>query len=127
MDFEQWLEKKENYCRKPGNPHDWHVLIEADDAQKELCLDCRKTKIYNKDKATGRVDNNLYLLDHVRATCQPRGPTAKVFERLYGSVENPRLKMDRMAKKSLDEADEKLEDEIFKAKRHNLGRGNLNK
>lgn len=123
MDFEQWLERKENYCRKPGWPHRMHVLIEAKDAQKEICLDCNKTKIYNKDEATGRVDNIVYLLDHARDTAQPRGPTAKLFRRLYGSPSNPLVKADKLAKQTLEDADSKLDDAIYQEKHKSSGRG----
>lgn len=55
------------------------------DAHVEDCQNCGKRVIYNKDKVTGRIDNEKYLRDHLRDFLQPRGETRDLYALIYGA------------------------------------------
>lgn len=58
---------------------DFLVLVDAEDAQVEVCKACGKKVIYNK--RDGRIDNAKYLRDHYRDFMQRSNPE---FEATYG-------------------------------------------
>jgi len=66
--------------------HDYITLRESAEAKVEICRECKKQLITKKDRL-GRIDNDLYLKEHVRDTAQPGGRTGKIFERFYGHNE----------------------------------------
>ena len=63
---------------------DFKVIGDHQDAQVEVCVQCSKRVIYNKNKINGRIDNYKYLQDHRRDFVQPYGETRKDFLKLYG-------------------------------------------
>ena len=62
---------------------DFKSIGEHPDAYVEICTNCAKKVIYNKDE-NGRIDNAQYARDHIRDILQPFGSTAKLFEKIYG-------------------------------------------
>lgn len=62
--------------------HSFTVIQSDKDRQVERCKQCGYTKSYNK--VNDRVNNVEYLKDHVKDFAQPTGPTANVFEEVYG-------------------------------------------
>lgn len=72
-------------ARCPKNK--WHAytdLFEDSGGKVEVCIWCGTKAIYRKNN--GKIDNRAYLKDHVRDFCQPTGPTADVFEEIYGKT-----------------------------------------
>ena len=67
--------RKNVYCK-------FRLSRDLPDATIEVCVKCSKKVIYRKSK--GRIDNKLYLRNHIRDTVQPFGKTAKIFEEIYG-------------------------------------------
>lgn len=61
----------------------FETTLDNKEVRKEVCTFCGKRVIYNKAEGE-RIDNAKYLRDHVRDFCQPYGPTAKVYEEVYG-------------------------------------------
>lgn len=77
----------------PRNKYcDFEVVLSNQEAQVEICRFCGKKVIYNKDKETGRIDNQKYLRDHIRHTAQPFGSTRKIFEEIYGKLTPEQIK-----------------------------------
>jgi hypothetical protein len=73
--YKEALCPKDKFC-------DWKVLLSDNVAQVEVCRNCARKIIFNK--INGNVDNDRYLRTHIRAFCQPFGPTADVYEAMYG-------------------------------------------
>lgn len=69
--------KKNKYCG-------FIEYYEDDRAKVEICQFCSRKEIYRK--VGGRIDNRKYLAAHVRDFAQRNGPTAKIFEELYGKL-----------------------------------------
>lgn len=63
--------------------HNYQRVSENTQGVVEVCLEC-KHRITTKVDANGRIDNKKYLKEHVRDTCQIKGPTAKIFAKYYG-------------------------------------------
>lgn len=64
--------------------HDYEVAKSTTSAMVEVCRECKKRLITKMD-ARGRIDNKAFLKEHQRDTAQPRGSTAKVFQKYYGN------------------------------------------
>lgn len=69
-------------CKTSALYCDFAVNLDSETVQIETCKFCHRSVRYNKKG--GKVDNARYLRDHVRDFCQRTGPTALVYEEIYG-------------------------------------------
>lgn len=65
-----------------GQPHDFQLIKDTPSAKYEVCAICGTRRRWNKGYKS-RIDNNRYLVDHVRNYAQPTGSTKRVFMKLY--------------------------------------------
>ena len=63
--------------------HHYEIVGETHNAIVEVCKECKKRLVTKQDKK-GRIDNRIYLREHVADTCQPTGTTSKIFAKVYG-------------------------------------------
>jgi len=63
--------------------HDYVIVKNDSRSVTEVCSECKK-KLITKTDSKGRIDNKAYLKEHSRDTAQPKGATAKVFQKYYG-------------------------------------------
>ncbi len=63
--------------------HNFEPVGENPEAIIEICTECKKRLVTKKDKK-GRIDNKVYLKEHIRDTAQPQGITSKIFKKYYG-------------------------------------------
>jgi hypothetical protein len=64
--------------------HDFRQVLDNPEATVEVCRRCGCKEIYRK--VGGRIDNKKYLKDHLRDFVQPDGPSAKIYEEIYGEA-----------------------------------------
>ena len=62
--------------------HLYKIVKETSQGVVEVCSECKKRLVTKQDKK-GRIDNAVYLKEHVRDLAQPNGATGKIFERFY--------------------------------------------
>lgn len=62
--------------------HTYKIINDNADGLLEICTECKK-KLVTKKGFKGRVNNKEYLKEHIRDTAQPRGRTAKIFNKYY--------------------------------------------
>lgn len=65
-----------------GMPHDFVTLQDTRRYKIEKCKLCSERKLYNKGYRF-RIDNVVYLKDHVRNHAQPNGSTKRVYAKVY--------------------------------------------
>lgn len=63
--------------------HDYIIVSNNPDGMVEVCKECKGRLVTKKDNK-GRIDNNVYLKEHIRDTAQPTGATSKIFKKYYG-------------------------------------------
>lgn len=64
--------------------HDYAVTLRNSEVQKEVCRGCGNRQYYYL-LSDGRMKYpEAYRRTHVRDLCQPHGPTAHIFQELYG-------------------------------------------
>lgn len=64
---------------------DYEVLSDTSEVTIEVCKKCHRRIFIRKDKR-GRVDNDVYRVEHKRDLLQPVGETANLYKKEYGSI-----------------------------------------
>jgi len=64
--------------------HDYELLNDNAEVSIEVCSRCHKKLVMRKDKH-GRVDNDVYRVEHKRDLLQPSGETSKLYQKEYGN------------------------------------------
>jgi hypothetical protein len=63
--------------------HDYEAIRDDFEISVEVCKRCHKQIFMRKDRR-GRVDNDIYRIEHARDLLQPVGATANLYQREYG-------------------------------------------